>query len=306
MGLPITAALALVAAVGTGPHLTVRGSTAAVAADRAVGDVLVIDGALELSGVVRGFLFAVSSTVVLHGSAVVLSPMALHGGRLIVEPGAQLPASITLAGTVVQGELPADATVDRTRAPSRAARRAMARYLAFDRPVPAPGVGFDAVAAWTPGADYDLQQSLDDPRELVVGGVARLTFTSDKVRAVAQRSFRSRTQDTVLFTAVELADEATSRAFWAALAAVPERAVSSSVRSALGDGAHWWFVRQGRGCLLWRRDRWFFALETTAPASADTTAPSTDPLAFTDRARIALSESFSVSLDDAGPEGPRP
>lgn len=293
-------AIVLLGALGQTPHVTVRGSTAAIGADRAVGDVLVIDGAVDVAGVARGYLFAVSSTVTLRSSSVVLSPMAIHGGALIIEPGAQLPGSITLAGARVIGRLPPDVVVDRTSAPSRAARRAMARFLAFDRPIPAPDVGFDAVAAWSPGPGFVLEHSLDDPRELVVGGVARLTFTSEKIRAVAQRGFHKDGEGTVLFTAVELADDATSAAFWGALAQVPERAVSSSVRTAMGDGAHWWFVRAQRGCLLWRRGRWFFALETKTVDERP--APSTeDPLAFTDRARIALTESFGLSEQEAPP-----
>jgi hypothetical protein len=286
MGTGLVAALALTCALGQTPtHVVAQGGDTTVGPDQAVGDVLVIDGRLELAGVVRGYLYAVSSTVVLHSSAVLLSAGALHGGHLVVEPGARLGA-LTLAGTTLDGELPEGANVERTRSPSRAALRAMRARLPFARPTPAEGVTLDAVRAWTPPGDYRLEHSLDDPRELVVGGVAKLTFTSDKIVGVAQRGFHADGQGTVLLTAVELADATTGAALWKALAQVPERAVSASVRTALGDGAHWWFVRQRRGALLWQRGRWFFALETRADDDR------ADPLALTEQASIALTESF--------------
>jgi hypothetical protein len=74
MGTGLVAALALTCALGQTPtHVVAQGRDTSVGPDQAVGDVLVIDGRLELAGVVRGYLYAVSSTVVLRSSAVLLS-----------------------------------------------------------------------------------------------------------------------------------------------------------------------------------------------------------------------------------------
>ncbi|MEL7368803.1 MAG: hypothetical protein AAFN74_07820, partial [Myxococcota bacterium] len=80
-------------------HLRVANSSTSIAVDQVVGDVVAVDGALEVDGVVRGHIFAVDTQITLSPRAVVLGSITSHRGELEVRQGAVLPETTTLHGT---------------------------------------------------------------------------------------------------------------------------------------------------------------------------------------------------------------
>lgn len=255
-----------------------------------VNDVLVIDGKVEIEGVVRGFVVAVDAEVVLRSSAVLLKSVRLVGGHLEVERGAVLPASIELFGARLTrpdqsvanpppgGRL--ELAIGQTQislSPSEldAGQHALMKaILPFDRFVPKSGATIAVVAQLDPGLGLHLERATDAPRELLVGGVLKLSFISDKVVAARQSGWAG-PRGRALLASVELKDDPSAAALWDALAAVPESKVRHSVRTRLGRGAHWFFTHEDRAVLLWTRDRWFFALETRLDADPSTLAQQT-------------------------------
>jgi hypothetical protein len=277
---------AAVASIAAPPYTVVRSSTGTVGVEEEVGDLLVVDGKVEVRGVVRGFIYAVGSEVIARSTAVILKPISMKGGTLRLEDGAVLPGEIELNGARLYqpgGRLAAqpgarssfrygDTAVNVKDEPIDPAKLTLMKaVLPFDRFMPASEIRFEDLAEWHPGLGLNLKKDEASPKDLVVGGVARLTFSSDKVKGARQRGYRG-ARGTVLMTSVELADDEAARTLWKQIAAIPEDRVTLSVRSGLGDGAHWFFRHRSRYCMLWQRGRWFFAVETRLGADAPSIA----------------------------------
>lgn len=258
-------------------HLRTVGSSVAVDVGRALGDVVVVDSILNVEGVVRGHIFAVDSQVFLKEQAVVLGSVTVNRGRLTIKPGAVLPKMVYLndAGflgpngeaidfgeTITLGEDAATTvSLDRTVV-STVSVSLMKEVLPFSRFVPDPKATVKSLRNWHPGVGLELRRAIRAPKELMVGGVAKLTFVSSKVRGAFQRGYRGKA-GTVLVTAVHLQDQRAAASLWKQLEDAGERSkVRLSVKSGLGDGAHWFFKRRNRYCMMWQRGSWLIAVET--------------------------------------------
>lgn len=269
------AASALVAPAGAAvPHLTVEGGQRVIGEAEVVGDLVVAGGEVEVAGVVRGFVYAVGARVKLGKTAVALKTITVEGGALEVAPGAILPKTIHLVGAslaapelVLEPNKRGQHTLGETTihlepgAPDPARLALMKAVLPFERFAPPSELGLSALGGWHPGLGFVAEEQTEAPSELLVGGLLRLSFVSGSVRGAEQRSYRG-PRGAARFTLVEVADASAAEALWAKLAALPAERVSLSVKSALGDGAHWFFRNDGRVCLLWQRGRWLFALES--------------------------------------------
>lgn len=272
--LPLLAASGVVSlpALAEGPFVRVVGEPAQIPVDRAVGDLLVVDGGLDLDGVVRGHLFAIDAEVTLGPDAVVLGSVTLVRGALKLDPASALPAEVRLEGTHVHGAplepgerrtLPGGAVLAQASdAPSDAAVALMKDVLTFDRFGPPDGTTVRELRAWHPGMGLEVKRFVERPPKLVVGGVTRLSFVSEKVQGSFQRGYRG-PMGSVLVSGVKLADLDAAKALWAQVQGVEARAgVELSVQSDLGPGAHWFFRKKGRYVMLWQRGPWFFGVES--------------------------------------------
>lgn len=259
------------------PYRVFRSGPSVIGPLEVAGDVVVTGAKLEIAGVVRGHLYAVDSEVVVRSTAVMLRSITMQRGILELEAGAVSPRLVALFGAGLRGAGGAilsdgearvelarrgiAATVSATR-PSTTSVALIADVLAFERFAPPEGVERAELASWDVGLGLERQRAIEDPEVLVVAGLARFTFVTDKVKGAFQRGYRG-PRGTVLFSAIELADQAAAEALWRELeASIPASRIGDSVRSALGGGAHWYFVHAGRHNLLWREGRWFFAVET--------------------------------------------
>ena len=262
------------AVAGEVEHLRTVSSSVAIDVGRAVGDVVVVDGPLSIDGVVRGHVFAVDSAVELGDHAVVMGSVTVHRGSLTIRPGAALPETIYLHGARFAGPNgeklrpgqtlklgTAEVSVASTAA-STASVELMKWVLPFERFVPRAGLTAKDLDGWHPEEGLELRRIVASPRELTVGGIARLTFVSDKVRGAFQRGYRG-PAGTVLITAVQLQDAPTAEALWQQVESAGRRVkLRLSVKTGLGDGAHWFFKRRNRYCMMWQRSSWLFAVET--------------------------------------------
>ncbi len=272
------------------PDRVFQGAPGRVELADQVNDVLVVEGKVEIEGVVRGFVVAVDAEIIVRSSAVLLRPIRLVGGHLELERGAVLPASIELFGARLtrpdQSTVAAppngrvELSIGQTQVSLSASELDAAQHalmkavLPFDRFVPKNTAGIEAVAQLDPGLGMLLERSVPAPRELVIGSVFKLSFISDKVVAARQSGWAG-PRGRALLAAVELKDPESAVALWDAVAAIPESKVRHSVRTRLGQGAHWFFTHDDRAVLLWTRDRWFFALETRLDADPVTLAQQT-------------------------------
>ena len=257
-------------------HLRTVGSSVAIDVDRAVGDVVAVDSYVRVDGVVRGHVFAVDSEIVLKDRSVVLGSLTVNRGRLAIDQGAVLPETIYLndAGfkgpggesidfgqTLALGNGKTRVTLDKTVV-STVSVALLKRLLPFDRFVPGPQHTVASLRDWHPALELELRRVTEGPTEVTVGGIARLTFVSGKVRGVFQRGYRG-DRGTVLVTAVQLQDEPSAAALWSQIESAGQRSnLSLSVKTGLGDGAHWFFKRRNRYCMMWQRAHWLIAVET--------------------------------------------
>lgn len=280
LGLTITAAL-LLAPQRAGaeepdlPFVRLVEEKRTIAIDEVVGDLVVVDGRVEIAGVVRGHVYAIDAEVAVRSSAVVLAPMTLVNGALHLEEGAVLPKSIDLMGARFfgpagesmppSGRLSLDdgaTAITASPEPSAASLALMKSTIPFERFVPAPDMDVAELRAWHPGLGLELKKFVEAPDELLVGGVTRLTFVSDKVSGAFQRGYRG-ARGTVLLTGVRLVDDQAAASLWSEIDRVRARVnVSLSLKSELGPGAHWFYRHRGRYCMLWQSGRWFLAVET--------------------------------------------
>lgn len=269
----ILSALAQTAA----PYIIVKGATRTLALEEEAGDLLVVDGKLEIAGVVRGHVFAIDSEITVRSTAVVLSSLAVHRGTLRVEDGAVLPATITLKDAKLigrEGELrPANgekAALGRAGTTieldgtvlSTASVALMKSVLPFERFAPSAQTSIDQLVDWTPGLGLTKKMETVAPQQMTIGGITKLSFVSGKARGAMQNGFRG-ARGTVLFSVIELEDENAAKALWSEVERAGSAAnVSLSVKTGLGGGAHWFFKKKGRYVMLWQQGPWFFAVET--------------------------------------------
>jgi hypothetical protein len=203
--------------------------------------------------------------------------MTVNKGTLRVEMGAVLPPSIALADARVIGPHGAIApksgekidlgragttvTLSQTKL-STASITLMKSVLPFERFIPGDSTAIQDLKPWGPGLGLELKKDEEEPKEVVVGGIAKLTFVSENVKGAFQRGYKG-ARGTVLLTGVQLKDGVAARALWAEIERVaPEAKVSLSLKSALGDGSHWYFRHKNRHCMLWQRGNWLFGVET--------------------------------------------
>jgi hypothetical protein len=254
---------------GAPQYLRVLGGHASVGVDRAIGDLLAIDGHVEIAGVVRGHVYALDSEVIVRSTAVILQPMIINRGTLQIEDGAILPESIAVTEAKVTGSDEAKRAtaikISETKL-STAAVSLMKSMLPFDRFSPPEALGVEGLQSWGPGLGLELKKDVDRPHEMVIGGLVRLTFVSEKVKGAFQRGYKG-ARGTVLLSVVQLKDEEAAKSLWSQVERVaPSAKLSLSVRTSLGDGAHWFFRSKGRHALLWRHGAWFISVETKLSA----------------------------------------
>jgi hypothetical protein len=256
------------------PFVRVANGEQSIAIDQVVGDLLVVDGRVEIAGVVRGHVYAIDSEVAVRSSGVVLRPITLARGALHIEDGAVLPKTIDLLGSelfgpsgesvpgsgklVIQGAT----EVMASGPPSAASLAIMKSTIPFDRFTPPADMEIADLRGWHPELGLELKKFIEAPTELLVGGVTKLSFVSDKVVTSFQRGYRG-PRGSVLFTGVRLVDDDAASELWKQIETIRPRVdVSLSVRSDLGPGAHWFYRHKGRYCLLWQSGSYFLAVET--------------------------------------------
>jgi hypothetical protein len=244
--------------------------------DQVVGDLLVVDGRVEIAGVVRGHVYAIDSEVAVTSSGVVLRPIIMARGALHLSEGAVLPKSIELVeaeffgprgeslqpgGRILLDRGATEVTLASSKH-SAASLSLMKSTLPFDRFTPPDGMDIATLREWHPELGLKLEKFVEDPKELMVGGITRLSFVSDKVAGAFQRGYRG-ARGSVLVTGVMLQDETAADELWTQIEGVrPHVKVSLSVKSDLGPGAHWFYRHRDRCSMLWQSGRWFIAVET--------------------------------------------
>ena len=199
----LTLAAGSSAAAADVEHMRTLGSSTSVDVGRALGDVVAVDSYLNVEGVVRGHVFSVDSEILLDKTAVVLGSMTINRGRLTIRPGAVLPKMIYLndAGfsgpsgqaidfgqTIKLANGATEVSLDQTVV-STVSVALMKQVLPFDRFVPQSDRTIADLRDWHPGLGLDLRRAVRQPTELTVGGIARLTFVSDKVQGAFQRGY---------------------------------------------------------------------------------------------------------------------
>jgi len=138
----------------------------------------------------------------------------------------------------------------------------MKSVLPFERFAPSDGASIDQLTDWGPGLGLKKKMESIAPREMTIGGITKLSFVSGKVHGAMQHGYRG-ARGTVLFSVIELENVAAAKSLWAEVEkAGPTAKVSLSVKTALGGGAHWFYKKKGRYCMLWQQGPWFFAVET--------------------------------------------
>lgn len=266
-GLSLTAAGGELAA----PLTRVLGTEAVLAPSARHRDLLVMDGRVEVRGLVEGHLYAVDSEVHLGREAAVLGSITLVGGRLQVEGSPVLPPELRLEGAALELQPALSATaaapwpgVEIVRAPRPPATvvHLLRHVLGFDRPA-------ELALASGPGLGLVPEPVERAAAGLLVAGLVRVQPSSGRIVEANQRGFRG-PRGAALLTAFTLADETSARELYASLEAAPVRSrVELSLRSELGEGAHWFFRHRGRYVMIWQVGVRLFAVETRldTPAS---------------------------------------
>src|SRR5687768_811557 len=146
--------------------------------DQVVGDLLVVDGRVEIAGVVRGHVYAIDSEVAVTSSGVVLRPITVARGALHLSEGAVLPKSIELveaeffgpAGESVPkgGRLSLDrgateVTVSNAKL-SEASLSLMKSTLPFERFAPPNGMDIATLREWHPELGLKLEKFVESPK----------------------------------------------------------------------------------------------------------------------------------------------
>jgi hypothetical protein len=278
LGLSLIAAVLTVSSTtADAPFRRVVGEKAAIAESEVVGDLLVVGGSVDISGVVRGHVYAVDAEVTVRSSAVVLTSLTVVRGTVRVEAGGVLPESIDLTSAKLIGpngeglapgkSISLGGTIVKLASTeaSTVSLALMKGVLPFERFAPAPKKTIKDLRAWDPGLGLSAARFVESPKELVLGGAARLSFVSGRAEGAFQRGYRG-ARGSVLLSGIKVS-EADATPLWKELErAFGHAKINLSVKSGLGDGAHWFFRSRGRYVMLWQRGPWIFAVETKLAA----------------------------------------
>lgn len=259
-----------------------------IAVDDEVEDALVVEGRLEVRGVVRGHLYAFDSDVFLRSTAVVLGSVTAIGGAIHLQEGAVLPASVDLEGAEYFGpnsgalrsggsiRVASGATAVRLRPVSSSTLTSalMRAVLPFDRFAPPADLPVSALEGWSLGLGLEPTRPTEDteaarsdgasrPEEsLVIGGIIRLRVVSDRVQGTLQRGFRGVRGDARV-TAIRLSSPKSADELFHRIASTPlEGRPRVSIKSGLGEGQHWFFRSRGRYTMVWQKGPWLLAVES--------------------------------------------
>lgn len=254
---------------------------AVVGVEEVVGDVLVVGGKLDFGGVARGHVYAIDAELSVRSTAVIPTSLTLIRGTLRLEAGAVLPESVELVGAKLispggdglkpVGALNLNGSMINLSAtePSTVSVALMKSVLPFSRFAPPPDRKIASLRAWDPGLGLKAARFVEDPKELTLGGVAKLNFVSGRTEGAFQRGYKG-ARGSVLFTGIKAAAPDAQALYQELVKAFTQAKVSLSVKTALGDGAHWFFKSRGRYVMLWQRGPYVFAVETKLAAPAAT------------------------------------
>lgn len=291
-------------AVGPG-SLTVVEDKQTIGLERAVGDLLVVDGRVAIEGVVRGDVYAVDSEIVLRPTGIVLGSITLTGGALHLSDGAVLPPLVELRGAdffgpdgeradpkapvfVGQGATKVVLSPEPVSTSSVALIKAI---LPFARPVPSDGIEVRDLRGWSPGLGLELGKFVEDPPSLDIGGVSRVSLAHDAVRGSFQRAYRG-ARGRARVSGVHLArPEAASMLFDQIVGATKALPSGLSIGMNHGDGAHRFFESRGRYVMLWQRGAWLFAIESRLDTDRATAFQQKQ---FSDQLSRSLASGFSI------------
>ncbi len=257
-------------------HRRIVGDRGSVGVDQEVEDVLVVDGRLEVAGMVRGHLYALDSDIFVRRTAVVVGSITARGGSFHLEEGAVLPQTIELQKADFYGPkgrslkpgaslsvAPGSTVVHmRTTSTSTLTEALTRAVLPFDRFRPAEDALVEELAGWAPGLGLEPAAGRKSKDTLLIAGLIRLRLVSDRVRGTWQQGFVG-ARGRVLVTAMHLDSTASAEELWTQIVSTPVGgATRISIKSSLGDGQHWFLRSRGRYAMLWQRGSWFLAVET--------------------------------------------
>lgn len=259
------------------PALSAFDQRVEVSESERLADVLVIDGRVDVRGMVEGHLYALDCDVFVRRDAAVLRSLTVFGGSLHLEAGAVLPeridvwnvdfygphggalrpgGTLTLSNGTVVTALASETIAAETHELTKA-------VLRFERTIPPDDASLAGVGRWEPGLGLRSVGGSSEVNALEVGGLLRLRFVSDRVVGALQRGFRG-SRGAARLTAIALDSPESADGFWEQIAKADARGqVAATVKSELGDGAHWFFLRRGRATTIWQRGRWVLAMEST-------------------------------------------
>lgn len=270
-------ALTTLALAAAPPSLILIGEKSDVRESDAVNDVVLVDGRVDVSGMVEGHLYALDSDVFIRASAGVVQSLTVFGGSLHLEADAVLPERIDLWNADYYGPRAKQLAPGRSvtlpggtqlthladQAIAQSTHELTKSVLRFDRPAPPSNMPVTGLLDWAPGLGLEAVESTTELSSLDIGGLLRLRFVSDRIVGAVQRGFRG-ARGAARLTAVKLESPESATNFWASIAAVKSPTkLKASVKSDLGDGAHWFFVHRGRSTTVWQRGPWVLALEST-------------------------------------------
>ncbi|MBK6685626.1 MAG: hypothetical protein IPG45_14245 [Deltaproteobacteria bacterium] len=263
------------------PFRRLVAETAQVGVEEVVGDLLIVGGKVELAGVARGHVYAIDAELFVRSTAVVPTSLTMIRGTLRLEAGAVLPESIDLVGAKLAGPsgegLKPGGAINLNGAmvnlaptePSTVSVALMKSVLPFQRFAPGSDRKISSLRGWDPGLGLKAARFVEDPKELTLGGVARLNFVSGRTEGAFQRGYKG-ARGSVLFTGIKAATPDAQALYQELVKAFTQAKVSLSVKTALGDGAHWFFKSRGRYVMLWQSGPYVFAVETKLATPAAT------------------------------------
>lgn len=250
------------------PSVQVIGGPHTLGGDEAVEDLVAVDGRLRVDGLIRGNLYAVDSEVTLGPTAYLTGTVTLVGGSLSVEDGAIATEEVYVDETAVTG--PGPISTIPLPSTSTTTRKLLKRTLSFRRFAPDPALARAELESWQPGLGFErVDRNAEAPGDVLVGGLLRFSFVSDRIRFSQQASFVG-PRGRAAWTALRLRSAEDARALWDKIVALDvDDRLRLSIVADLGDGAHWFVQSRDRSTMFWVQGPWLLAVETRCEQEDD-------------------------------------
>ncbi len=253
-----------------------------------VNDVVVVDGIVNVDGVVSGVLYVVDSKIRLSKTSIVTGDITVNKGEINIESGAKLPKEIL----IIEGTLKIDSQkittsqsqtvynlndetkirIIKKKIPDNVLAF-MKKYIVFDRVVPKDDKELNELFDLNfMDLGYDDSLQATPLKQIKIAGLPSIDLENLTPEISKERKF-SGAYGNIILRVVKLPSEEAGMRLWKAIrGTIHENQINESCHVTFGDGAHWFFRYKNIYNIIWLNNNYLMHIELVHKKNDETQA----------------------------------